>query len=199
MARYFALTGGIACGKSMAEKCFSDCGCRVLDADRVVWELEAPGGEAVAPIVERFGEAVRGEDGGINRVALAQCVFSNEGARRALEAIVHPLVRKVAQHWLAQATAEDISIFSAALLFECGWEHAWGEVVCVTASEATQLRRMMQARGMTEEAARARLAAQMSVEEKAKRSTWVLLNDNDDLPTLRAQVEKLVAQWRTEN
>ncbi len=196
MALAFALTGGIACGKSMAEKCFSECGCRVLDADRVVWALEAPGGAAVERIVERFGRSVLDAQGGINRAALGQMVFADVEARRALEGILHPLVREVTREWLAEAEVGAISIFSAALLYECGWEREWAGVVCVAASEGTQLRRMMDVRGMSEEAARARLAAQMSVSEKARRASWVLLNDSDDLATLRAQVEALVAQWR---
>ncbi len=180
----------------MAERCFLACGCRVLDADRVVWELEGPGGAAVAPIVAAFGEGVRGADGGICRQALAGGVFGDEGARRRLEAIVHPLVRAAVAAWLAGAQPGEISIFSAALLYESGLAAEWPEVVCVVASEETQLRRMVAVRGMTLAAARARLAAQMPVAEKARRSAWVLENDCDDCDALRVQVEKLVARWR---
>lgn len=198
MALAFALTGGIACGKSMAEACFVACGCRVLDADAVVRALEAPGGAAVAPIVARFGETVRSVEGGIDRAVLAARVFGDAAARQVLEAVVHPRVRAAARAWLAEARPNDISLFSAALLFECGWEAEWPQgTVCVVASEAAQLRRMTQVRGMTLEAARARLAAQMPVAEKARRARWTLRNDKDDLPALRAQVQTLVAQWRT--
>lgn len=182
----------------MAEACFAACGCRVLDADAVVRALEAPGGAAVAPIVARFGEGVRSAEGGIDRPALAARVFGDAAARRALEAIVHPLVRAAARAWLAEAGPDDISLFSAALLFECGWEAEWPQgTVCVVASEAAQLRRMTQVRGMTLAAARARLAAQMPVAEKARRARWTLRNDEDDLPALRAQVQALVALWRS--
>ncbi len=196
MALAFALTGGIACGKSMAEKCFSACGCRVLDADLVVRDLEAAGGDAVAPIVERFGKSLLDAQGGIDRSALGQLVFADPTARKDLEAIVHPLVRAATQAWLKDAKEEDISLFSAALLYECGWASEWEGVVCIAASEATQIRRMTESRGMSETAARARLAAQMPVCEKARQATWVLLNDKDDLPALQKQVEALVAQWR---
>ncbi len=197
MAQSFALTGGIACGKSVAEKCFSDCGCRVLDADIVVRDLEAPGGAAVAPIVACFGEHVVDAQGGIDRAALAQVVFKDGAARQQLEAIVHPLVRAAVKQWLEAAGEDDISIFSAALLYECGWADEWPGIVCVAASEATQLRRMMEARGMTEADARARLGAQMPVAEKARQATWTLWNDCDDLHALKEQIEALVAQWRT--
>lgn len=197
MALEFALTGGIACGKSMAEACFAECGCRVFDADAAVRAAEAPGGVAVEPIVARFGSAVRAADGGIDRRALAALAFGDASARRSLEAIVHPLVREAAERWRAAAGRDDVSVFSAALLFECGWDAQWPQgTVCVTASEATQLRRMLRTRGMTEAEARARLAAQMPTAEKARRARWTLDNDQDDLPALRAQVRALVARWR---
>lgn len=194
--RRIALTGGIACGKSMAERCFEACGCRVLDADRTVRELEAPGGAAVEPIVARFGEGVRAADGGIDRAALAAVVFADASARAELEGILHPLVREAAEAWMAEAPEDAVCIFSAALLFECGWGKFWPETVCVTASEATQIRRMTAVRGMTEEAARARLRAQMPVAEKARLATWTIANDTDDPEALRSQIEALVAGWR---
>ncbi len=198
MPREIALTGGIACGKSMAEQCFSACGCRVLDADTVVRELEAPGGAAVEPIVARFGSTVRSQTGGIDHKSLGALVFQDAKARRALEHIIHPLVLETVRNWQAEAVSQAISVFSAALLYETGWDAFWPDVVCISASEPAQLRRMMSARGMTESAARARLAAQLPVAEKVRRARWVLRNDEDDLPALKAQVERLVAQWRAE-
>ena len=197
MSLRVALTGGIACGKSVAEACFEACGCRVLDADKVVWRLEGPGGAAVDAIVARFGQEVRGADGGIDRQALGKKVFGDVAARRALEAIVWPLVEGEVAQWLAQAGAGEVSVFSAALLYECGWEKAWPAVICVEASEKTQVRRMVEARGMSEAAAYARLAAQMPVAEKARRARWVLHNDTDDLGALREQVERVLAEIRS--
>ena len=197
MKQAYALTGGIACGKSTAEECFIACGCRVLDADHVVRALEAPGGAAVEPIVAAFGEGVRATDGGIDKRALAAQVFADPAARQRLEAIVLPMVRDAAEAWLAEAPEGSISLFSAALLFECGWAAHWPQgIVCVAANEEAQVRRMLQVRGMSEAEARARLAAQMDVQEKAARARWVLWNHQDDKAALRAQVEALVAQWR---
>ena len=88
-----ALTGGIACGKSTFAKFLRELGIRLLDADDVVHELEAPSGLAVEAIVARFGESVRAADGGIDRRALAGIVFSDPIARADLEAILFPLVR----------------------------------------------------------------------------------------------------------
>lgn len=196
MSLAFALTGGIACGKSMAEACFKAFGCRVLDADQVVRDLESPGGAAVSVIVSAFGPGVLAFDGGIDRQALAACVFRDVQEREKLERLIHPLVRQATEAWLAQAKEGDISVFSAALLYECGWEKGWRGVVCVNATRTTQVRRMCQARGMTTEAAEARLNAQMDLAEKVRRSDWILENDTDNPAALKAQVEALVAKWR---
>jgi len=88
-----ALTGGIACGKSLFAKFLQELGIHVIDADDVVHELEAPGGAAVPAIVARFGTGVLAQDGGIDRPALARLVFVDAAARADLEAIVFPLVR----------------------------------------------------------------------------------------------------------
>lgn len=197
MSLQFALTGGIACGKSMAEACFMACGCRVLDADRVVHQLEAVGGAAVEPIRQAFGDAVVTAEGAIDRAALAAMVFQDGGARQRLEAILHPLVRQVTVDWLAQAAPNAISVFSAALLYECGWERDWQGVVCVAASRETQVRRMCQVRQMSRAAAEARLAAQMPLDEKTRRANWILKNDTDDPEALQSQVAALVATWKT--
>lgn len=197
MSLKIALTGGIACGKSMAEACFRTCGCRVLDADAVVHQLEARGGAAVQPIVGAFGNNVLSEDGGIDRVALGKRVFADDAARKKLEAIVLPLVRQTANEWLKQAQPHEISVFSAALLYECGWEQGWDGVVCVVASPETQRHRMCRVRGMSPEDADARLAAQMRLTKKMRRANWILTNDTDDLFALQRQVETLVKQWQT--
>lgn len=196
MALHIALTGGIACGKSTVERCFEAAGCRVLDADQIVRALESPGGQAVAPIVAHFGEGVLDIDGGICRAALAQIVFHDASARQWLENLLFPMIETTLDQWLAEEKADDISLFSAALLFECGWAQRWPHVVCVTASEATQLRRMMHYRKMTEADARARLAAQMPVMEKAARADTVIENDTDDFSLLKERIDSLVARWR---
>lgn len=195
MSLKIALTGGIACGKSMAEACFEASGCRVLDADQIVHQLESANGRAVAPIVSAFGADVLTAEGSIDRMLLGKKVFEDPAARRKLEDILHPMVRHEVNQWLSSAGPNDISIFSAALLFECGWETGWDGIVCVWASRETQVRRMCSVRQMTVAAAEARLNAQLSLEQKKARSTWTLNNDIDDLEALQQQVKALVASW----
>ncbi len=199
MALHIALTGGIACGKSTAEACFVAEGCRVLDADQVIRVLEAPGGRAVEAIVQRFGSAVLAADGGIDRQALAGVVFQDAEARGALEALLYPLLEEAVAAWLAEEKDEDISIFSAALLFECGWAKRWPHVVCVAASPETQVRRMVATRNMRLEDAEARLRAQMPIDEKMALADTVIFNDQDDLTILKQTIHSLVTQWREGN
>ena len=109
-----ALTGGIACGKSLVAKFFNELGVQTLDADDVVHELEAPGGAAVSAIVARFGREVLSSDGGIDRKRLAEIVFTGgsqlvaTAARRDLEAILHPLVRQRLSDFASGTPTPDI-------------------------------------------------------------------------------------------
>jgi len=109
-----ALTGGIACGKSLVAKFFRELGVQTLDADDVVHELEAPGGAAVPAIASRFGQAVLSPDGGIDRSKLAEIVFAGgsqlvaTAARRDLEAILHPLVRQRLLDFVNSAPSFDL-------------------------------------------------------------------------------------------
>ena len=172
-----ALTGGIACGKSLLSKSLAGAGVETLDADDVVHELESPGGEAAKAVFSRFGT--------LDRAALAALCFgqSPEQAanRRDLESILFPRVRKTLLSWCGprgvSASAGRPRVAVIPLLFESGWDADFDFVACIAASRETQTRRLVENRGMTREAAEARIAAQMPVEEKARRSAYVIRND----------------------
>ena len=213
-----ALTGGIACGKSLVAKFFNELGVQSLDADDVVHELEAPGGAAVPAIVARFGDSVLAANGGIDRKRLAEIVFGGElrivggarscaaanghatlDARRDLEAILHPLVRQrmlaFARHTGARVRHDHSSVLALAiipLLFESHFESDYDTIICVSSTEDRQIDRMMRTRGYTREQAEARLAAQMPVAEKAARSDWTIHNDST-IEDLKAEVQRCVA------
>ena len=164
-------------------------GVKVLDSDEVVHRLEAPGGLAVEPIAKCFGSSVLGRDGGVDRRALAQKVFPDPRLLSDLNGIVHPLVRQEIARWVS-ACPDGIAAVDIPLLFEVGWQDDWDVVVCVAASEATQIDRMTKTRGYTPLEARRRLAAQMPVSEKAARSDLVVWNDGG-LPELAAEVRRV--------
>ena len=189
-----ALTGGIACGKSMFAKFLRELGIHVLDADDVVHELEAPGGAAVPAIVSRFGSDVLAADGGIDRPALAARVFSDATARADLESIVFPMVHERMGGSRSCATALTIHIIP--LLFESHWETDYDILLCIASPADLQISRMMQSRGYTRAHAEARLAAQWPVSEKAARCHYTVMNDSTP-EHLRDEAKRLVA-WLKE-
>jgi dephospho-CoA kinase len=187
-----ALTGGIACGKSVLAGFLAECGCDVLDADALAHALEAPGGAAVALIVAAFGPDMRAADGGIDRCRLGQKVFADEAARLRLNGIVHPLVKEALARWLA-TPGNHPKVAVIPLLFEVGWEVGWDVVVCVACAEAEQMRRL-QARGLSAAAARARVASQLPLADKVRRADGVVWNDGS-LDALRREARRLKDAW----
>lgn len=183
MAR-IAITGGIASGKSLFASALTRLGMEILDADDVTHRLEAPGGKAVPELVRVFGEGILSADGGIDRGRLGRRVFASPVARERLNAILHPLVRAEIETWVAKP-GRSLRAVVIPLLYECGWAEDWEVVVCLVSSEKTQIRRMMQTRGYSEEEARRRIASQMPASEKAARAQMVVQNDGDEAALLR--------------
>ena len=207
-----ALTGGIACGKSLVAKFFRELGVQTLDADEVGHELEAPGGAAVSAIVSRVGQPVLAPDGGIDRSKLAEIVFAGgsqlvtTAARRDLESILHPLVRQRLLDFASKAFHGDLQppttnyqlpttnlkLSIVPLLFESHFESDYDTILCVSSTEDRQIDRMMRTRGYTRVQAEGRLAAQMPVAEKAARADWTIQN-NSTVEELKAEVQRCVA------
>lgn len=191
-----ALTGGIACGKSTLAKFLAELGIRVLDADDVVHALESSGGEAVEPIRARFGDGVIARDGGVDRKALADVVFADPSARRELEDLLFPRVRRILLDFASQSDATALHISVIPLLFESHWESDYDIIIAIASPERIQIERMMKTRGYTRAQAEARLAAQMPVAEKAARADFAVVNDST--PThLKDEAQRLVS-WLKE-
>jgi dephospho-CoA kinase len=187
------LTGGIGSGKSTVARMLAERGAVVLDADAFAREAIAAGTPGFRAVAERFGEEVVDPDGGLDRPGLAAIVFADDEARRDLEAIVHPEVRRrLVRAIEAHADGDDILVIDSPLLVEAGQGGSVQLLVVVTAPEEAQLERLAADRGMSEEEVRARMAAQMPPEEKAANADVVLDNDGD-LLDLERQVERL---WR---
>ena len=186
------LTGGIATGKSTVAAMLRRRGARVVDADALVHGAERPGQPAYNDIVRRFGGGVLAPDGSIDRAALGKLVFDDAGARRDLEAITHPRVRElIAQEVAAAAAAGDeVAIIDIPLLFETGRADQFSGVLLVYAPPDVQVQRLRERSGLSEDEARKRLAAQLSIDEKRQRATWVI----DNSGALSA-TEEAVARW----
>jgi len=186
-----ALTGGIACGKSLFAKFLMELGIHVLDADDVVHELEAPGGAAVPVIAARFGKEILDPDGGVDRAALAARVFSDPAARADLESILFPLVRSRMAGGSGVSPLQ-ITIHIIPLLFESHWETDYDILLCIASPVDLQIARMMTSRGYSRAHAEARLAAQWPVVEKAARCHYTVMNDSTP-EHLRDEAQRLVA------
>ncbi len=185
------LTGGIACGKSLLSRCLNGLGVETLDADDIVHEL--------IPAEERR--------------RLAAVVFNDPARRRELEARIHPLVRKRIDEFLAGAAhradrnpsgsasrslpENRLRIAVIPLLFEAHWESDYDIIVCVAAERSKQIERMVTMRGYTREEAEARLAAQMDVAIKARKSHYTVWNNGSE-EKLKNEAVRLVAWLKKE-
>jgi dephospho-CoA kinase len=172
-----ALTGGIATGKSYVLDRFRARGVAALDADALVHGVEAAGTEATQAIAARFGD-VLAPDGAVDRAKLASIVFDDAGARRELEAIVHPAVyRAIAAGLRAfDLLGHRVAIVDVPLLYETGRAADFDRVIATACPPDMQMERLV-ARGLSEADARRRLAAQWPTEEKTKRADFVIHTD----------------------
>src|SRR5438552_18067237 len=174
-----ALTGGIATGKSYVIDQFRRRGIPCLDSDALVHGVEAPGTEATAAIAARFGPEVLAADGSVDRAKLGPMVFADPAARRELEAIVHPAVyRAIAAGLRAFALVGDypFAVVDVPLLYETGAEKDFERVIVVACEPARQVARLVE-RGMSEEAARQRLAARSPTGRQTARAHYVITTD----------------------
>jgi len=189
------LTGGIGSGKSEVARRLAAYGALVVDADALAREVVAPGTPGLRAVVEAFGAQVLRPDGSLDRERLADTVFSDAAARRRLESIVHPLVAARTAEITAAAPRGAVVVHDIPLLVEQGLAARYDVVVVVDAAEETQLARLMASRGMSAEAARARLAAQATREQRLAGADVVISNDGS-LEDLDRQVEELWARLR---
>lgn len=204
------LTGNIACGKSTVVGLLRELGAHAIDADRVTHELQRPGEPVYQQIVAAFGPGILAEPGGpIDRRALGAIVFADPAALRRLEQIVHPAVHARIEAWLAEVARagvgewgsegidasisppRPVAVIDAIKLLESGWKPICDAIWVVTCAPEQQLARLMRTRGMSEDEARARIAAQPPQVEKVAQAT-VAIDNSGSLESTRRQV---AAAW----
>ena len=173
------LTGGMGSGKSEAARHLVSLGATHVDADAISRSLTAPGGEALEPIREVFGDGVFFADGTLDRRALGAVVFADTAARHALEGIIHPRVQRIALEMAdaAREAGEDAVLMDVPLLFETGMDALCDVTWVIAADIEERVRRVMSRDGLSREEAEARFASQMSDAERAARATRVISND----------------------
>ncbi len=188
MPYILGLTGNIASGKTTVGLILLELGLSTyIDADAVVHELYLPGQALPGELAKAFGPGVLESDGGVDRRALGAIVFNSPERLRQLEAIVHPAVREALLSRLRALGPDEIGALDAVKLVESGYAPFCHGLWVVTCPPEIQLQRLIQQRGLTEEEARARLAAQPPVEAKLPLATAVIHNDGS-LESLRQQV-----------
>lgn len=188
------LTGGIACGKSTVSKILRSLGAKVIDADAVAHALSQPKQPLYDAYVARFGAEILTAQGTLDRAAIGRIIFKDPNVRAEIDAFAHPLIQAaVEQQMQAVCRNAPVIVLDVPLLFEAGWEVLTDEIWVVSLSEAAQLMRLMERDpAMTEEEARARIAAQMPLSEKRARADVVIDNSGTKEETLH-MIERI---WR---
>ncbi len=190
------LTGGIGSGKSVVAGLFSKRGVAVIDTDEIAHELTRPGGEAIEAIRAAFGAGLIGADGALDRDGMRRLAFSDPAARKKLEGILHPLIRKESVRRCERAKSP-YAILVVPLLVEGGVDRSrYARVLVVDCTEVQQVERAMRRSGLSEKEVRAILAAQATREQRIARADDVI--DNSGTPeALERQVSHLNEKYLT--
>ena len=186
------LTGGIGSGKSTVSALLEARGAVVVDADRIVRELQQPGQPVFEAMVEAFGEGIVADDGTLDRQAVADLVFNDEEQLKRLNGIVHPAVGARIMERLAElADTDEVVILDIPLLVEKGGYETGGTIV-VDVDPELAVERLVENRGFDADDARARMAAQATREQRLEKAT-VVLDNSGTVEDLERQVDDL---WR---
>lgn len=192
------LTGSIAVGKSFVCDVFRELGCHVLDADQTAREVVQPYSDGLRQIVGAFGSDVLQADGGLDRKKLGAIVFADEGKRKLLNSIVHPLVIEAQDHWIngrAETDPDGIAIVDAALMIESGGYRRFDKLIVVWCAPAIQLKRLMLRDDLSRDDAKKRIRSQMSQDEK-KRFADHLIDSSRGFDDTRSQTLNVFEQLR---
>lgn len=193
-----ALTGNVAAGKSVVAGVLEAGGLAVLRSDQLARLVVVPGSPALAEVEQVFGADVLDDTGGLDRGRMRDLVFSDSAARKRLEDVLHPYVRRLRQAWMSERRGEGASVVvtEIPLLYELDLEDEFDAVVLVHASEEAREQRLVTGRGLDRESARAMMAAQGDPEEKLVRATRVIRNDGT-LSELREEARDLLLDIQT--
>lgn len=191
-----ALTGGIASGKTTISNRLRELGAVVIDADEIARQVVEPGKPALLKIAKRFGEQVIAADSTLDRKALADIVFNDDEALKALNDITHPEIRKVTESIISEVSAEEpdtIFVHDIPLLAENRSNYDYDFIWVADSPAEVRLERLMEDRGMTAEEAQARIDAQVSDEER-RMIADVVIDTTRSIPETLDQVDELFAR-----
>lgn len=194
--RLIGVTGGIATGKTTVDRMLAAHGATVIDADELAREVVRPGEPALEEVAARFGRDLIRPDGSLDRTRLGRLVFSDPEARRTLERITHPRIIELTGARVATALSgpAPLVVVDIPLLYENAREAMFEGVLLVYAPAEVQVERLRERNGLDEAAALQRLAAQLPIDEKRGRATWVI----DNSGSLDATSRAVDHWWETE-
>ncbi len=187
-----AITGGIACGKSLVGSILSEEGVAICEADEIAHELLNPGSIIFKRVIEEFGRDILSKEGTIDSRALGSIVFSDFESLQKLNELVHPGVKDAWDMWLVTRTTDcHIAAVIVPLLFESANGSGWDAVICVAAPETAQRARLAD-RGLSDAEMTARIETQMPIEEKMIESDFVVFN-RGTVDSVREQVARIMS------
>lgn len=200
MSRVIGLTGGIASGKSTVAQLLAEKGAWIVDADQLARDVVGVSSSALAEISQSFGPGVIAEDGSLDRPQLGRLVFADAEARERLNGIVHPRVLELSRQEIRQAqeSGAQLVVYDVPLLYETARSGEFDGTLIVWVDPLTQLLRLRQRTGLTEDEGRQRIASQMPLTRKRELATWVVDNSGSREAT-QAQVESLWASDFSQN
>lgn len=191
--KWIGLTGGIACGKSTVSLRLRDAGYPVIDADTLAHQVVAPGTSGLKSVLAEFGADLLTPEGILDRRKLGQRVFGHPDRLRALEEILHPLIRKeterLKQNYLESQTP--IVIYDIPLLFETKAEHSFDKIVVVTCTKGQQKERLQRKTQLSEEEIDMRIASQIPLPYKEERADFIVYNNKNEQHLL-SEIKRLI-------
>ncbi len=194
--RRVGLTGGIGSGKSTVCRMLRDLGAWIVDTDAIAHRLTAPGGRAIPAIAAQFGAEVIAGNGAMDRARMRERVFADPAQRRALEAILHPMIGEDTRAEAAAAPEGAIVVFDVPLLVESGrWRDQVDRILVVDCPVETQIARVMQRNGWTADAVQRIIDQQASRAQRLAVADDVIVNDGLELEELAAEVRRIWSGW----
>ena len=186
--RVIALTGGIGCGKSLAAQYFAELGALVIDADQLARASIERGSQGFDEVVSFFGDSIL-NNGDIDRRALGELIFKDAEAKRKLESIVHPFVRREFEEAVASLKSDEVLVYEIPLLVETGAQDRFDIVITVESDLENRIARLRQ-RGMHISEIEGRIAAQATREQRVEVADFLIENNGSEDELLR-QVENI--------
>ena len=183
------LTGGIGSGKSTVADLFAAHGVPLVDTDLIAHRITAPHGIAMPQIAAKFGDSFVAADGSLDRARMRKLVFSDDGARKHLEGITHPLIRAETEREQREAQGPYVIVVVPLLVESGSWKTRVNRVLTVDCSVETQISRVMSRNGFSREQVLAIIARQATREARLVAADDIIDNDNAALEALKAQVD----------